>query len=463
MFTKLDCGVNHMLDLSLVTEQKQSISQKTLQNIEILQMSAQELELYINDLVLENPVMDPEAAPADSHPASDDQTLSFDDYSFTLTRKTDSDESNPGNLIANLQDNRKNSLKEHVRFQLIPHFHNEMDKSVLYFLIESLDERGFLTVSRKELSSIFHISEESADEYFSILQAVQPTGIGAASPVECLLLQLRHSTDKNAGLAQTILKYHAEDFSKNRLSLIAENLSVPVSEVLDALKLIKTLNPIPGNGFSGGSPIEFIQPDIIVVQKHNHFQIILNGRLTNGIPLNENYRQLLNHPNVTVREYLYQKFQQAEWVNKCLEQRNSTLLKITRQIIVNQKDFFLNGPDHLRVFTQAELSRQLNLNNSTVSRAIRQKYLECFWGVYPLKYFFSAKTVDNDFMATNTQIKKKLQQFIREEDKFHPLSDQKIASLFENDGIHIARRTVAKYRTELGIPDTSKRKSFKRK
>ena len=150
-------------------------------------------------------------------------------------------------------------------------------------------------------------------------------------------------------------------------------------------------------------------------------------------------------------------------MNKCLEQRNSTLLKITRQLIVNQKDFFLNGPDHLKVFTQVELSRQLNLNNSTVSRAIRQKYLECFWGIYPLKYFFSAKTVDNDFMATNSQIKKKLQQLIREEDKFHPLSDQKIASLFENDGIHIARRTVAKYRTELGIPDTSKRKSFKRK
>ncbi len=452
-----------MLDLSLTAEQKQSISQKTIQNIEILQMSAQELENYINDLVLENPVMDPDADCTDPSIASEDHVLSDDNDLFIPASKMNSDESNPGNLIANVQDNQKNSLKEHVCFQLIPHFHNEMDKSVLYFLIESLDERGFLTVSRKELSSIFHISEESADKYFSILQTVQPTGIGTCSPVECLILQLNHSTDKNAALAQDILKYHTEDFSNNRLSLISQKLSIPMSKVLDAFELIKTLNPIPGNGFSVGNPIEYIHPDIIVVQKHNHFQIILNGKLTNGIPLNENYRQLLNHPNVTVREYLYQKFQQAEWVNKCLEQRNSTLLKITRQLIVNQKDFFLNGPDHLKVFTQVELSRQLNLNNSTVSRAIRQKYLECFWGIYPLKYFFSAKTVDNDFMATNSQIKKKLQQLIREEDKFHPLSDQKIASLFENDGIHIARRTVAKYRTELGIPDTSKRKSFKRK
>lgn len=281
--------------------------------------------------------------------------------------------------------------------------------------------------------------------------------------MECLLLQLRHSMNQNAALAQTILEHHAEDLSNNRLSLIAEDLSVPVSKVLDSLELIKTLNPIPSNGFSVGNPIEYIRPDIIVVQKHNNFQIVLNGKLTNGIPLNESYRQLLNHPDVTVREYLYQKFQQADWVNKCLEQRNATLLKITRQIIVNQKNFFLNGPDHLKAVTQTELSRQIGLNNSTVSRAIRQKYLECFWGVYPLKYFFSTKNVDNDFTVTNSQIRKKLQQLILEEDKFHPLSDQKIASLFEKDGMHIARRTVAKYRMELGIPDTSKRKLFHRK
>lgn len=123
-----------MFDLSLTTEQKQSISQKQLQNIEILQMGAQELERYIDNLILENPVMEPESASEDSHPIFVDHTLSDDDYSFTYTRTTNSAESDSDNLIANIQDNRKNSLKEHVRFQLIPHFHNAMDKSILYFL-----------------------------------------------------------------------------------------------------------------------------------------------------------------------------------------------------------------------------------------------------------------------------------------------------------------------------------------
>ena len=187
---------------------------------------------------------------------------------------------------------------------------------------------------------------------------------------------------------------------------------------------------------------------------------MINGDLAAGFKINDTYRPMLNHPDREVREYLYQKFQQADWISKCLEQRNSTLLRITRQILLNQKDFFLKGPDFLKPLSQAAIGKQLELNDSTISRAIHDKYLECFWGVFPFKYFFSSSVPNGTSDMTVGHLKGLIKKLIDEEDKSHPLSDQKIASILNGQGILAARRTIAKYRNEMLIPDTSRRRTL---
>ena len=490
-----------MSELILTTEQKQGLSQRAIQNIEILQMSAQELESYLNKTALENPVIELEPSSLSKEDARADTEYSKDthldvEYSGEDTQtgveyskdgtpsdadskdKAPSDIETPedeypqpvrkqharlashDNVIEQMAATPANSLSEHVLFQLIPHFHNETDKSVLYYLVESLDDNGFLTVTPDTLCEIFQVSPDTARHYVAMLQSVEPTGIGASNLTECLLLQLERSEHPRHDLAARIISGHLEKVANNQIKPLARALGSNVAEVSEAIALIKTLNPRPANGFCRDEFASYICPDVIILQKHNHFQIMINGDLAAGFKINDTYRPMLNHPDREVREYLYQKFQQADWISKCLEQLNATLLRITRQILLNHMFFFLNGPVYIPPLSQAAIGKQLELNDSTISRAIHDKYLECFWGVFPFKYFFSSSVPNGTSDMTVGHLKGLIKKLIDEEDKSHPLSDQKIASILNGQGILAARRTIAKYRNEMLIPDTSRRRTL---
>jgi RNA polymerase sigma-54 factor len=449
-----------MSDLFLNLEQKQTLSQKAIQNIEILQMSAHELDLYLNNISLENPVIDLNASVKPPKEIS----VNGSDAEHINTRyikKTQSglftDENRQS--LEDIVSVPENSLSEHILFQLIPFFQTEQDKSIFYFLVESIDDNGFLTVTLEDICQIFKISTAAA-YYIETLQSMEPAGIGATSLVECLILQLKQMTGPKAELSIKILATNMDNLAKNQLKLIARNLKVPLVKIKEACELIRTLNPKPGNGFYCNELSTYIQPDVIVLQRHNNFQITLNNDFLSGFSINSNYKNLLNHPDKEVREYLSQKYQQAEWINKCLEQRTNTLLRITQQLLINQKSFFLKGPDYLKPLKQSDLGNQLAMHSSTVSRAIHDKYLQCFWGVFPLKYFFSKAASTNQLELTSIQLKKQIKELIDSEDKKHPLSDQKIADMLAHGEINIARRTITKYRTELFIADTSKRRSL---
>ncbi len=448
-----------MSELILTVEQKQCLSQKTIQNIEILQMNAQELDAFLNKLALENPAIEWESDSLSKEDVQMDVEYSTEDY-YIPSRKQHSTHETQNNALEQMLADPVNSLSEHIMFQLIPHFHNAKDKSVLYYLVESLDGNGFLTVTTSTLCDVFNISEDSAKHYIALLQSVEPAGIGATNLTECLLLQIRRSQQCDTELAEEIISHHLDKLANNQLKQLAKFLNVSIQDVTSVLKIIKTLNPRPANGFCCNELASYIQPDVIILQKHNHFQITINGTLAPGFKINNNYRSLLNHPDQEVREYLYQKFQQADWINKCLEQRNSTLLRVTRQILLNQKAFFLKGPDYLKPLSQASISKQLELHDSTISRAIHDKYLECFWGVFPFKYFFSKGVMNIDNEMTVENLKKLIKSLIDAEDKAHPLSDQKLVNLLNARGITVARRTVAKYRNEMMIPDTSRRRKM---
>lgn len=448
-----------MSDLFLNLEQKQTMSQKVIQNIEILQMSTSELESYLNDISLENPVIEL----VDKSQFSEETPVIITDTEYPKTHLTDNSFDEPltdDDRFKNMASTPENSLTEHILFQLIPFFHTEQNKSIFHFLVDSLNDNGFLTITIDDICRVFNITPEDANYYICTLQSLEPAGIGASSLSECLILQLKRVSNPLKEISIEILSNHMENLANNQLKLIAQNLKVPLTDIIDACELIKTLNPKPGNGFCCKELSTYVQPDIIVLQRHNNFQITISNDFVSGFSISNSYKKLLNHPDKDVREYLYQKFQQAEWLNKCLEQRNVTLLRIAQQLLINQKNFFLKGPDYLKPLKQSDLGSQLNLNNSTISRAIHDKYLQCFWGVYPLKYFFSKAANSNQSDLTSLHLKQQIKQLIDEEDKKHPLSDQRIADMLALEEINIARRTVAKYRTELLIPDTSKRRSL---
>lgn len=450
-----------MSDLILNIEQKQTLSQRTIQNIEILQMSAHELELYLSNLSLENPVIDIN----DTAQASKEVLVDIPDsdyFNAHSARKHTNDlpDDEDRQSFESIASVPENSLSEYISFQLIPFFHTEQDRAILNFLVESLDNNGYLTVAVEDVCNAFKVSALNAEKYIRTVQSVEPAGIGATSLAECLILQLKRMSDPITDLAIEILSTNMDILARNQLKVIARNLKTPLSRINEAYELIKTLNPKPGNGFCCNELSTYIQPDVIVLQRHNNFQVIINNSFLPGYSINSNYKKLLNHPDKGVREYLYQKFQQAEWVHKCLEQRNITLLRITQQLLLNQKSFFKQGPDYLKPLKQSDIGSQLNMHSSTVSRAIHDKYLQCFWGVFPLKYFFSKAASTNHSDLTSNRLKQQIKELIDSEDKKHPLSDQKIADMLACGEINIARRTVAKYRTELLIPDTSKRRSL---
>lgn len=448
-----------MPDLILSAEQKTALTQKSIQNIEILQMGIQELENYINTLTLENPVITQDSPAPDSTEDSIILPVNTEDFSPHVSKKEASYSSDfSGNVLQNIPADTQESLEDAVKLQLIPYFHTHKDKSVLTFLAESLTDHGYLLLSAKELSTIFSISEAESTRYIQIIRNLEPCGIGASDLKDCLLLQLNCHTDQTAALLSSMIQEHMDLILNQQYTKLAELYHTDTKKISQAYDLLRTLNPNPGNGFSSHEKTVYIVPDVIILQKHNHFLISLNQDLRPGIQISEVYRSFLTHPDKEVRDYLYQKFQQAEWINHCIEQRNQTLLTVTRQLLINQKAFFLHGPDHLKPLRQADLASQLNLNASTISRAIRDKYLECFWGVFPLKYFFHKSVSAVSDNTTPAQLMKRISQLIEKEDPAHPLSDQKIATFLQKEGIPTSRRTIAKYRTQLGIPDTSRRR-----
>lgn len=442
-----------MNDLILSVEQRQVLSQRTIQNIEILQMDAVSLESYLEEIALSNPVMEP--APAE--PAESRFRVVARDSSYPTPGTAAPDAG--ANPLEQLAAQMENDLTDTLLFQLIPYFQSKLDKAVFYFLVNSLDENGFLTVSAQELCTFYPIQLQQAEHYIALLRSLEPTGIGAANLQECLTLQLQKSSDRNAPLAIRLLNEQMDLVASNQVRELARLFAVSTGQISGALQLIRSLNPRPAGGFARRETPAYVVPDLIITREEDAFQIVLNGDLVHNFHISSSYRSLLDHPDPEVQKYLLEKYQQAEWISHCIQRRNQTLLQVAAKLLEYQQDFFLKGPGHLHPLSQSDLSRQLELNDSTISRAIHAKYLECAWGVYPLKYFFS-RTAANDAEHTVAQLKERISALIAAEDKRHPLSDQKIADLLARDHITIARRTVAKYRAELNIPDTSKRRTF---
>lgn len=450
------------MDLMLNTSQKMLMSQKMLQSTEILQMSSSELLDYVKEISVENPVVDYEE--------KTDEQEKFDRLRKKLDYLDASDEQNRTYYAEDKDDENENddwkfkgspsqSLESCLLEQINVLKCKPCVKKIGTYIIGCLDQNGYLKETPEEIAEVFGIRKEYVIQALDLVKSFEPAGVAAKDLKECLLIQLKRNNISNP-LAEKIINGCLEMVGKNQIHLISKKLKACQEDVSEAISLIKKLNPKPGNSFDSGKSLEYITPDAIIVKGKDGYEIILNDRFFPNIGINTYYRSMLDkNSDGETKEYVLNKIKQAEWVITCINKRNSTLMKTLKCIVDIQKDFFDYGAGYIKPMCLNDVAKVIEMHESTVSRTIKQKYIQCCHGVFPLSYFFqSSISSDSGEKVTPEKIKLLIKEIVENEDPSSPLSDRAITEILNGKGIEISRRTVAKYRGMLGMHGTSGRK-----
>ena len=333
-------------------------------------------------------------------------------------------------------------------------------KEAAELIIGNIDETGYLRSSLDEIAATNFYDLETLDDALDLIQTFEPSGVGCRDLRECLLIQLRHMGEGES-LAARLVDKHLDDLSRNRIPQIARQLNISTLHIYEAWDTIKGLRPRPGAAV-GNNDIQYVQAEVTVTREDGEFKVNCNRDYIPRISISDYYLNLLESPDVSteIKQYVREKIMNGRQLMKSLSQRESTIEKISHVLVEKQFDFFEQGEDFLRPLTMGEVAEIIGVHETTVSRAIANKYIETPHGLMPMRKFFSTgfKTDEGDVLSTNS-IKYKIQTMIAEEDSKKPLSDQKIVEMLLADGLKVARRTVAKYREELNIPSSHLRKS----
>ena len=300
------------------------------------------------------------------------------------------------------------------------------------------------------------------------MQGLEPAGVCARSLSECLQIQLQQKGILNDDLRE-ITEHHLELLAKNKIAALSGKLGLPPALVSGYCDLIRTLDPKPGSRFYHQEETQYIIPDVYVTKREGSFEISLSRDSAPSISVSSYYQQLSrNTDDAEVKDYLDRKISQTEWVRQCILQRQTTMTRVSEEIVRHQLQFFEKGPDHMQPLKMSEVAEAIEMHESTVSRAIDKKYLQCSWGVFPMSDFFQRKATARDSRAaamteqsfTSDHVKQALREIIETEPSRKPFSDRILSEKLAERGITISRRTVAKYRDEAGIPDASGRKLY---
>jgi len=345
---------------------------------------------------------------------------------------------------------------------------DEESRAVLEYVVWSLDQRGYLTASFDELASELSLDlgrevdpEEVELAVEQLRQATHPA-IAARDLRECLLLQL-DARDESDPLICAIIADHLGDLEKNRLPHIAKATGRDLEEIKEALESVRGLEPIPGAAF-GGSTAATITPDVMVEETDGEYHVRLDRERVPDLVISPVYKKLLQQARQGdgVKEWVKQRLESARWFIDAVQQRESTLKRIARVIFDRQSGYLDRGPAGLIPLRMQEVADEVGVHISTVSRAVSGKFAQTPRGIQSLKYFFTGGTAKaTGEVASQTSIKERIRQFVEAEDKQRPLSDDQLAAkLAETDGIHIARRTVTKYRKALSLPSSTQRREY---
>ena len=429
---------------------KLSMTQELSQAIALLQYSAQELEAFLENKLLENPLLSLERAAGAIEPASRDRNKT--------AGSKGRGEGNQSWLEQIGED--PVTLEKFLLSQLDVRRLDGHRRPLYLHLIRSLDENGYLRTDLQEAAAICGAAIEDAESCLADIQSLEPYGIGARNLQECLLIQARREGMDE--LTEQLLSTHFMPFAEKKWKELSRELGVPLKEIQAVFDLVQFLNPRPGAAFHKEKPA-YVVPDVAVE--------IREGRLTVGdydgngpkLGVDSSYlKQLKKNKDQDMAKYWQEKLQEFQWIQRGISQRKETILNVMACIADKQYDFFLRGLNYLKPMTMKEIADELGVHESTVSRAVKDKYVQTPFGTVEMRSFFSSALQSTTMVdASGTRAKSILEELVRTENKLNPLSDQELAEILEQKhGIVLSRRTVAKYRSQLGIAASSKRKRY---
>ena len=443
--------------ISLKTELRQELklTPQLLQSMEVLQMNSQELLEYLGKLSEENPTLELSDAPdLRSSFAELRQKASWLDagtFGATFTHEEGS-AMEPGAL-----DRELDSLSSFLCDQLERKRLSKPLLALSKYLAEMVDEDGYLAQEDLDGLTEMKIPQAMVDQALDLLQSLEPAGVGARDLSECLVLQLSRQ-EKAVPYAMDIAARFLTELSRKHYGPISKALGITVPEIQAAEKAIAALEPHPGRAFQPAEPTVYARPDVFIVELEGELRVMLNEYYLPRISINGYYSDLARESDdPEARTYLKEKLRQTKWLLESLERRGSTLRRCAQAVLDTQRAFFEGRTTELAPMNLSSLAGILELHSSTVSRAVRDKFLQCRQGTYPLRYFFS-RSVGLQGMSRQA-VKQRLMLHLKDEDPAHPLSDQTLCKLLEQEGIPLARRTVAKYRSELGIGSSTARRA----
>lgn len=437
----------------IAMQQKQQMKQELwltpqlLQSMEVLQMNAQELLEHVNAALEENPVLEREESAAKGREYARLRAQAvWLDAGETRQREPEAWWGDPGRETEELGAFLCEQLERQVK-----------DKAMLAlcrYMARLVDEDGYLPQEDLDSVSQLRVPREMAAEALKILQSLEPAGVAARDLAECLTLQLRRSGEEDP-VALVIVQQHLQALGQGHYGAIARAVQCSERQVRAAAEKIARLQPRPGSGFHGPEESLYVRPDIFVLELDGQWQAVLNEYYLPSLSVSTYYETLLRQAKEKeTAAYLREKLRQARWLLQNLERRGSTLQRCADVLVQRQEAFFAGSTTELAPMTLRQLAQETGMHPSTVTRALQGKYLQCRQGAYPLRYFFSAEAGGISRQA----VQQKMLQLLKEEDPRRPYSDEKLCSLLAQQGVQVARRTIAKYREELHIPPAAKRR-----
>lgn len=463
--------IEQRVDLRLT--QKLALTPQLQMQLKLLQLHQLELSQYLQMELMENPFLELEEEDQFfelERPIEDREPLVIDKIEKIIIDDYFSERADDGRDLGyfnrgieekpnfELFYSKRTDLWEHLLWQLRLSNADDRVRQVAEIVIGNIDEDGYLRASDEEILKLADNADlETVKAAVSLVQEFDPPGVGARDLKECLLLQLRALSLENS-VVVSIITDHLEDVQRKKYEKLCRRFNLSLEDILNAIKIIEKLEPRPGRNFSVVAST-FPIPDVYVNKIENEYQIILNDEGIPKIRLNNFYKEMVRAKIMPSEEkkFLKEKFRDAIELLKGLEQRHRTIYRVTESIIKFQRDFFEKGIDFIKPLNLRDISEDLGLHESTISRVTTNKYLACDHGVFSFKFFFTNALPSKTGTISTLRVKELIRKLIDEENQANPLSDSEIAEILKKEGIDIARRTVAKYREELKIPSKALR------
>ena len=487
--------------LQLRMGQQLTMTPQLQQAIRLLQLSSLELQQEIQDALDSNPLLDAD----EEHNNHDDKSEQSDEGSQSLESNSNDDdiewtkdEINTNEALESetiseelptdsswddymsaapassgpaydgedtvYQGETSEDIQDHLRWQLNLTPFSEQDMAIATAIVDAIDDKGFLTISTEEIVDAINDEDIEIEEVEAVLKRIQhfdPVGVAARGLQECLSIQLKQFDDSVEWKKEAIdlIDNHIDLLANRDYRTLLRKAKLKEHELKDILELIQQLNPNPASMVIN-EDIDYVIPDVSVVKKKGRWIVELNPNSMPKLRINEQYASLTKtSKNATDTQFVRSHLQEAKWFIKSLESRNDTLLKVSNCIVQQQQGFFEYGPEAMKPMVLNDVAEMVDMHESTISRVTTQKYMHTPRGIFELKYFFSSHvSTENGGECSSTAIRALIRKLVAAENQAKPLSDSKIADILAEQGIQVARRTIAKYRESLNIPPSNQRK-----